>query len=62
MCKKAIKNYKIRVCKKRCEKAAIMASKCARTYEYTGNRELADFWWGKYNKLYDAIQMANSVL
>ena len=60
--KKAAQNHKIRKAKKNCEKAAIMASKCARTYEETGNQELADWWWGKYTNLYDAIAAANTVL
>ena len=60
--KKTVQNHKIKVAKGRCEKAAIMASKCARAFEDTGNHELADFWWGKYNNLYDAIQAANTVL
>lgn len=62
MCKKAIKNHTIRKAKKRCEKAAIMTARCARTYESTGNEVLADFWWKKYANLYDAIQAANTVL
>ena len=65
MCKfieKAKQNYKIRKAKKNCEKAAIMASKCARTFEDTGNQELADWWWGKYTNLYNAIKLADEVL
>ncbi len=66
MCKKfiekAAKNRKLKRAKRNCERAAIMASKCARTFEETGNQELADWWWQKYNRLYDAIAVANTVL
>ena len=60
--KKAAQKHKIRKAKHNCERAAVMASKCARTFEHAGNKELADWWWQKYDALYEAIAAANTVL